>query len=99
LLWTLLKRLFAFLSLMTITLIVRAQVFLAGSAVEFASATIDLAVPPKAHKLNLTVKSEQEFVAPGHETTIDIELKDWTGKPVNDGQVALAVVDESVCWP
>lgn len=85
--------------------IVRAQVYLAGSAVEFASATIDLAVPPKARRLNLTAKCEQEFVAPGHETTIDIELKDWAGKPVKDGQVALAVVDESVLaltgyrWP
>ncbi len=85
--------------------VVRAQVFLAGSAVEFATATIDLAVPPNARKLNLTAKCEQEFVTPGHQATIDIELKDFAGKPVRDGQVALAVVDESVLaltgyrWP
>ncbi len=76
--------------------IVRVEVSLAGSSTAFGSANLDLSVPPNARRLNLIVKPTQSMVAPGQETTIDIELKDAAGKPVADNQVALAVVDESV---
>jgi len=76
--------------------IVRVEIFLAGSSTAFGSASLDLSVPPEARKLKLTARASQNMVAPGHEATIDVELKDAAGNPVADNQVALAVVDESV---
>ncbi len=62
----------------------------------FASGTLKLAVPPLARTLSVTAKPEQSTVLPGSNTAIDLEVKDASGKPVTDSEIAVVVVDESV---
>ncbi|MBC7882688.1 MAG: Ig-like domain-containing protein, partial [Anaerolineae bacterium] len=62
----------------------------------FASGTLKLAVPPLARTLSVTAKPEQSAVLPGSTTAIDLEVKDASGKPLANSEVAVVVVDESV---
>ncbi|MBZ0186250.1 MAG: hypothetical protein K8F91_08390, partial [Candidatus Obscuribacterales bacterium] len=72
------------------------EVYLAGMNYRFGSELLRLKVPPEARRLKLSAKARDPVIQPGSDTTIDIELKDASGKPVKNGQVALAVADESV---
>lgn len=61
----------------------------------YARGDADIDVPPKHHKLVVTVKPVKTGIEPGGETDVDIDLKDSNEKPV-EGQVAIAAVDESI---
>ncbi len=72
------------------------SVFVAGENGQFAKNAINLSIPPLKRELKLVAQPEQAEVRPGSTSTIKINLRDAEGKPVRDGQVALAVVDDSV---
>ncbi|HWW77918.1 MAG TPA: alpha-2-macroglobulin family protein, partial [Pyrinomonadaceae bacterium] len=62
----------------------------------FASGSINLSVPPLARKLQVTATPRDKAVEPGGETTVAVEVKDASGRPVAGGELAVVVVDESV---
>jgi uncharacterized protein YfaS (alpha-2-macroglobulin family) len=62
----------------------------------FASGTIKLSIPPATRKLTVAATPRDKELEPGGETTVDVELRDAAGKPAQDAEVALVVVDESV---
>jgi uncharacterized protein YfaS (alpha-2-macroglobulin family) len=62
----------------------------------FASGTINLPVPPLARKLEVTATPRDKALEPGGETTVAVEVKDASGRPVAGGELAVVVVDESV---
>src|SRR5215831_15713708 len=62
----------------------------------FASGTINLPIPPVTRKLTVAVTPRDKQLEPGGETTVDVELRDAGGKPAQNAEVALVVVDESV---
>lgn len=61
----------------------------------YASGAVTLAVSRASRKLGVTVKPEQAQLAPGGQTRIRVDLKDYQGNPVQ-GEVTLILVDESV---
>ena len=62
----------------------------------FASGAISLSVPPLARKLLVTATPRDKALEPGGETTVSVEVKDAAGRPVQGGELAVVVVDESV---
>jgi hypothetical protein len=62
----------------------------------FASGTINLSIPPATRRLTVAATPRDKELEPGGETTVDIELRDAAGKPTQNAEVALVVVDESV---
>ncbi|HMB29084.1 MAG TPA: alpha-2-macroglobulin family protein, partial [Blastocatellia bacterium] len=62
----------------------------------FASGTINLPIPPATRKLTVAATPRDKEIEPGGETTVDVELRDAAGKPAQNAEVALVVVDESV---
>ncbi|HEX7314335.1 MAG TPA: DUF6049 family protein [Pyrinomonadaceae bacterium] len=62
----------------------------------FATGSISLSVPPLARRLLVTATPRDKAVEPGGETTVAVEVKDATGRPVEGGELAVVVVDESV---
>jgi len=75
--------------------LVTAEVDISGKEGRFASGSVDLSVPPVSKMLNLTSTAKDPDLEPGSDTTIQVDLKDATDKPVQ-GRVALAVVDEAI---
>lgn len=62
----------------------------------FASGHLDLSVPPTSRTLALQVRPQTKALEPGGRTTVTVQLKDNSGRPVAGAEVALAVVDEAV---
>ncbi|HLM56938.1 MAG TPA: alpha-2-macroglobulin family protein, partial [Pyrinomonadaceae bacterium] len=62
----------------------------------FASGSLNLTVPPAARKLRVTATPRDKALEPGAETTVSVEVKDAAGRPVQGGELAVVVVDESV---
>jgi len=62
----------------------------------FAKGTLNLRVPPFTRMLAVEAKPRDKSLEPGGETTIDIEVRDAGGKPVEGSELAIVVVDESV---
>jgi uncharacterized protein YfaS (alpha-2-macroglobulin family) len=62
----------------------------------FATGALNLSVPPRARTLELSAIPQERDLKPGEQTAIDIELLDARGRPVGDGDVVVAVVDEAV---
>lgn len=62
----------------------------------FAVGNLSLSVPPRHHSLSVSVKPVHSKLQPGGETSINLNLKNAKGEAVASGQVAVAVVDESV---
>ena len=62
----------------------------------FATGTLNIKIPPTQRTLTLKVTPQQAELEPGKETSVDVVLKDASGKPVAGGEVAVAVVDEAV---
>jgi uncharacterized protein YfaS (alpha-2-macroglobulin family) len=62
----------------------------------FAVGSLDLSVPPVARTLALAVTPREKELEPGGKTTLDVALKDASGRPVAGGEVAVVVVDEAV---
>ena len=72
------------------------EVLLDGKQSSYAWGCTEIAVPPREKSLTLTVKPEQNEVAPGGDTSLNIDLKDSHGAAVSGGHVAVAAVDESL---
>lgn len=62
----------------------------------FATGSIDLAISTESRKLMVTAEPKDKTLAPGGETKVDVEVKDYRGEPVANTEVAVVVVDESV---
>ena len=62
----------------------------------FAKGELNLQVPPLARKLAVEAKPRDKTLEPGGETTVDVEVRDATGKPVAGSELAVVVVDEAV---
>ena len=62
----------------------------------FATGSLSLSVPPLARKLLVTATPRDKALEPGAETTVAVEVKDAAGRPVEGGELAVVVVDESV---
>lgn len=62
----------------------------------FASGELDLTISTASKKLTVTATPREAALAPGAETEVLVRVKDASGKPISGGEVAVAVVDESV---
>jgi uncharacterized protein YfaS (alpha-2-macroglobulin family) len=63
---------------------------------QHAEGDVNLSIPPRARTLALSAVPRVKELQPGEETIVDVELRDAAGRPVRDGDVVLAVVDEAV---
>ncbi len=62
----------------------------------FATAQLDLSIPPLQRTLSLQVKPQAAQLEPGGETTLQVLLKDANGQPVPGAELAVVVVDEAI---
>ncbi len=62
----------------------------------YAVGEIDLSIPPRQRTLAVAVKPSADKVSPGETTRLSIAVKDATGKPVPNADVAVIVVDEAI---
>lgn len=62
----------------------------------YASGNINLAITTASRKLTVSAEPADKTLAPGGETKINVEVKDYRGEPVANSEVAVVVVDESV---
>lgn len=62
----------------------------------YAKGSINLKIPPLERTLEVNLKPANDRVDPGVTTSVEVEVKDASGKAVEGAQVALVVVDESV---
>lgn len=62
----------------------------------FAVGNLTLSAPPMHHALKISVNPVKSKLQPGGETSVKLNLKNAQGSAVTGGQVAVAVVDESV---
>ena len=62
----------------------------------YATAQIDLKVPPITRTLTVTATPASDAVLPGDTTAVTVEVLGPNGQPVSGADVALVVVDEAV---
>ncbi|MGB8982486.1 MAG: Ig-like domain-containing protein, partial [Anaerolineales bacterium] len=62
----------------------------------YATAQLNLNIPPLQRTLSLQVSPEQTSLEPGGNTTLTVMVKDADGFPVPDAELAVVVVDEAV---
>ncbi|MGB7068434.1 MAG: alpha-2-macroglobulin family protein [Pyrinomonadaceae bacterium] len=62
----------------------------------FASGNINLPISTASRRLTVTAEPRDKTLAPGGNTTVAIEVKDNTGRPVEGSEIAVVIVDESV---
>ncbi|MCA9655386.1 MAG: hypothetical protein KC501_36060 [Myxococcales bacterium] len=62
----------------------------------YATGTATLQVPPLRRTLSIDVKPAQAKLEPGGHTQVELTVRDAEGRPVEDAEVALVVVDEAV---
>ncbi|NDD28485.1 MAG: hypothetical protein EB084_09510, partial [Proteobacteria bacterium] len=62
----------------------------------FALGSLTLPVPPLSRALKLAALPRDRALRPGSETAVEVRVVDASGRPVTSGEVAVAVVDESV---
>jgi hypothetical protein len=62
----------------------------------YASGQLNLTVPPLQRRLQVTATPRDKALEPGGETTVAVEVRDAAGRPVEGGELAVVVVDESV---
>ena len=67
-----------------------------GDRPAYATGTLNLQIPPLVRTLDMTVTPQETALEPGGETTLDIVLKDADGRPVEDAELAVVVVDEAI---
>ncbi|NIN71907.1 MAG: hypothetical protein GTO46_08255 [Gemmatimonadetes bacterium] len=63
---------------------------------QHAEGDLNLSIPPRARTLALSAVPRTKELQPGEETIVDIVLSDAADRPVRDGDVVVAVVDEAV---
>lgn len=62
----------------------------------FASGDINLSIPPLSRKLSVNAEARDKTLEPSGNTVIDVEVKNAAGKRLDNSEVAVVVVDESV---
>ncbi|MGI8788176.1 MAG: DUF6049 family protein [Pyrinomonadaceae bacterium] len=62
----------------------------------FASGTLNLSISTASRELTVKAEPRAKTIEPAGETKIDVEVKDRSGEPVSNSEVAIVVVDESV---
>ncbi len=62
----------------------------------FATATIDLSIPPVARTLTVAATPAAVDLEPGDDTSVTVTVSDAEGRPTSGAEVALVVVDEAV---
>ncbi len=62
----------------------------------FATAQLNLSIPPLQRTLSLQVTPDQSKLEPGSETTLMVRVQDARGLPVADAELAVVVVDEAI---
>lgn len=62
----------------------------------YASGSVTLSIPPVSRTLSVKLAPRTGILEPGGKTTVDVEVKDASGRPVSGGEVALVVADEAV---
>ncbi|MGD9562291.1 MAG: alpha-2-macroglobulin family protein [Pyrinomonadaceae bacterium] len=62
----------------------------------YASGNINLSISTASRKLAVSAEAKDKTLAPGGETKVNIEVKDNTGEPVANSEVAVVIVDEAV---
>ncbi len=62
----------------------------------FAVGQLNLSIPPISRTLTVNAKPQKSAIEPGGETIIDLNLLDSANKPVQNGEVALFVIDEAI---
>ncbi|MBA3334684.1 MAG: hypothetical protein H0T08_03655, partial [Acidobacteria bacterium] len=62
----------------------------------FASGSINLPISTASRKLTVSAEPQSKTLEPAGKTKINVEVKDFSGKPVAGSEVAVVVVDESI---
>jgi len=62
----------------------------------FASGTLNLPISTASRRLNVTAEPLEKTLEPGAQTAVNVEVKDNSGAPVADAEIALVAVDEGV---
>ncbi|HEU0296851.1 MAG TPA: Ig-like domain-containing protein [Anaerolineales bacterium] len=62
----------------------------------YATAQLNLSIPPLERTLSLQAIPDQDKLEPGGETTLTVTVKDAKGFPVSDAELAVVVVDEAI---
>src|SRR5690606_32346452 len=60
------------------------------------SGTRKINVPAKRKKLDVAITASKPQFKPGEKGTIEVEAKDWQGKPAANAEISLGVVDEAI---
>ncbi len=72
------------------------QVDLDGASCAYASGSLELSVPAEIRQIKMEVSPAEKALAPGASTKLSFKLHDNKGQALNNAQIAVAVVDESV---
>ncbi|MCX7669783.1 MAG: hypothetical protein N2439_06910, partial [Anaerolineae bacterium] len=62
----------------------------------FATAELNLAIPPLQRTLTVTAAPRDTRLEPGGKTVVDVTVQDAAGKPVAGAELAVVVVDEAI---
>jgi alpha-2-macroglobulin len=62
----------------------------------FARGGFNLEVPPVTRKLTVTATPRDKLLEPSVDTSIDVDVRDSSGKPVAGSELAIVVVDEAI---
>ncbi|MCC6169027.1 MAG: hypothetical protein IT329_17525 [Caldilineaceae bacterium] len=62
----------------------------------YAGGEINLPVPPLSRTLAISATLPAAEFAPGDSTTLDVQVKDASGAPVENAELAIVVVDEAI---
>ncbi len=62
----------------------------------YGAGSLNLSVPPVSRKLTVKATPKDKALAPGTETSIDVEVKDAKGNAVAGSELAVVVVDEAI---
>ncbi|MBK8051663.1 MAG: hypothetical protein IPK16_33990 [Anaerolineales bacterium] len=62
----------------------------------YATGALNLSIPPLARTLTMTLAPAATQLEPGQETSLTVNVKDAQGQPVQDAELAVVVVDESI---
>jgi alpha-2-macroglobulin len=62
----------------------------------FATGQLNLPVPPMQRELSVQASPAQPELEPGGETTLNVQVNDAAGQPVEGAELAVVVVDEAI---
>ena len=62
----------------------------------YASGQLNLSIPPLQRTLSMQVTPDESQLSPGGETSLNVILKDASGQPVPNAELAVVVVDEAI---